>query len=90
MAGYSPQGAIHLYERFGRMRREKRFEADSPDQELSHVALAGLGGYFRSHPLPEERVNQMQRIIAARKWADVPERPLQVQADAPQSNAGNH
>ena len=90
MAGYSPLGAVHLFERVGRMHREQqRIPADSPDQELSKVALAGIEGYFRSHPLPEERVNQIQRLIAARKWAAVPERSLQVQLAAQQATAGN-
>ena len=90
MAGYSPLGAVHLFERVGRMHREQqRMQADSPDQELSKVALAGIEGYFRSHPLPEERVNQIQRLIAARKWAAVPERSLQVQLAAQQTTAGN-
>jgi beta-barrel assembly-enhancing protease len=89
MAGYSPQGAVHLFERFGRLQRDQRFHAASPDQELSGVALAGIEGYFRSHPLPEERVNQVERLIAARKWASVPERPLSVQPAAPQTAAAN-
>jgi beta-barrel assembly-enhancing protease len=89
MAGYSPQGAVHLFERFGRLQRDQRFHAASPDQELSGVALAGIEGYFRSHPLPEERVNQVERLIAARKWASVPERPLRVQPDPPQTAAKN-
>jgi predicted Zn-dependent protease len=90
MAGYSPLGAVHLFERVGRMHREQqRIPADSPDQELSRVALAGIEGYFRSHPLPEERVNQIQRLIAARKWAAVPERSLRVQLAAQQASAGN-
>jgi predicted Zn-dependent protease len=90
MAGYSPVGAVHLFERVGRMHREQqRIPADSPDQELSKVALAGIEGYFRSHPLPEERVNQIQRLIAARKWAAVPERSLRVQFAAQQASAGN-
>jgi predicted Zn-dependent protease len=90
MAGYSPLGAVHLFERVGRLHREQqRMQADSPDQELSKVALAGIEGYFRSHPLPEERVNQIQRLIAARKWATVTERSLRVQLAAQQASAGN-
>ena len=89
MAGYSPQGAIHLFERVGRMHSEYVLKAESPDQELSKVALAGIEGYFRSHPLPEERVNQIQRLIAAKKWTNRLERPLQVRVDAPQTTAGN-
>lgn len=89
MAGYSPQGAVHLFERFKRLHREYVLKAGSPDEELSQVAMAGIEGYFRSHPLPEERVNQIQKIIAARKWASVPERTLRVRADTLQTTAGN-
>ena len=89
LAGYSPQGAVHLFERFGRLQREYVLKAESPDQELSGVAIAGIEGYFRSHPLPEERVNLIERIIAAKKWTSVPERPLRVTADPLQTRAGN-
>jgi predicted Zn-dependent protease len=87
MAGYSPQGAVHLFERFKRLYHV--LKARSPDEELSQVAMAGIEGYFRSHPLPEERVNQIQRLIAAKKWASVPERTLRVRPDTPQTTAGN-
>ena len=49
MAGYSPQGAVHLFQRFGRLHRAYELKAASPDQELSQVAIAGIEGYFRSH-----------------------------------------
>ena len=89
MAGYSPQGAVHLFERFKRLHHGDVLKAGSPDQELSKVAMAGIEGYFRSHPLPEERINQIQRIIAAKKWASVPERALQVHPDTLTTSAGN-
>jgi predicted Zn-dependent protease len=89
MAGYSPQGAIHLFQRVSRLHSEFALKAESPDQEISKVALAGIEGYFRSHPLPEERVNQIQRLIAAKKWPSVPEKALQVRPDMPQTTAGN-
>lgn len=89
MAGYSPQGAIHLFERFSRLHSEYALKAESPDQEISKVAIAGIEGYFRSHPLPEERVHQIKRIIAAKKWASVSERAMQVQPDMSQTTAGN-
>jgi beta-barrel assembly-enhancing protease len=72
MAGYSPQGAVHMFKALGRLHREYVLKAQSPDQELSQVAIAGLEGYFRSHPLTEERINQIQRMIAANKWAISP------------------
>ncbi|HEY2389822.1 MAG TPA: M48 family metalloprotease [Candidatus Angelobacter sp.] len=78
MAGYSPQGAIHMFKTFKRLHSEYVLKAQSPDEELSQVAIAGLEGYFRSHPLPEERVNQIQRMVAAKKWASGPEKALQV------------
>jgi predicted Zn-dependent protease len=87
IAGYSPQGAVHLFERFKRLYHV--LKAGRPDEELSQVAMAGIEGYFRSHPLPEERVNQIQRLIAAKKWASVPERTLRVRPDTPQTTAGN-
>jgi predicted Zn-dependent protease len=89
MAGYSPQGAVHLFQRFGRLHRAYVLKAESPDQELSQVAIAGMEGYFRSHPLPEERVNQIERLIADKKWRSLPEKTLQVMPDAAQVTAGN-
>jgi predicted Zn-dependent protease len=82
MAGYSPQGAIHMFKTFKRLHSEYVLKAQSPDEELSQVAIAGLEGYFRSHPLPDERVNQIQRMVAAKKWASGPEKALQVRPAA--------
>ena len=36
------------------------------------MAISGIVGYFRSHPLPEERIHQIERIAAAKKI----ERPI--------------
>jgi len=78
MAGYSPQGAVRMFETFARLQREYVLKAESPDQELSEVAIQGIMGYFRSHPLPQERINQIQRIMANKKWPDHPEKALRV------------
>lgn len=88
MAGYSPQGAIHLFERFGRLHRAYVLKAENPNEEISQVAIAGIEGYFRSHPLPEERVNQIERIVAARNWRSLPEKSLKVQLDSAKMTAG--
>ena len=77
-AGYSPQGAIHMFEVFDHLHRQYVLKAESPDQELSKVAVAGITGYFRSHPLPEERINQIQQIIARNKWPSGPEKALRI------------
>ncbi len=38
--------------------------AETPVDELSQVAIEGLNGYFRSHPLPSERLAQVRAVIA--------------------------
>ena len=63
-AGYSPQGAVKLLERWTQLHREYVIHAETPVDELSQVAIEGLNGYFRSHPLPAERLNQIKVVIA--------------------------
>ena len=62
-AGYSAEGAIKLLERFAKLDREYIIHADTPQDELSEVAIEGLAGYFRSHPLTSERITQAKNII---------------------------
>jgi len=89
-AGYSPQGAIHMFETFGRLQREYVLKAESPDQELSKVAIEGLVGYFRSHPLPEERIHQIEQIIARNNWPSQAERALRQHPEVIKAEAGDH
>src|SRR5207253_1265997 len=63
-SGYSPYGAADLFERFAKLCDEYVIHAKSPDEELSQLAIQSLSGYFRSHPLPSERLAQANRIIA--------------------------
>jgi beta-barrel assembly-enhancing protease len=79
MAGYSPQGALRMFQAFARLQREYIQKAESPQQELSQVAIQTITGYFRSHPLPQEREHQIQSLIASEKWPEPKERPLRVQ-----------
>lgn len=60
-------------------------KAEDPTDELSKVAVEGLVGYFRSHPLPEERIAQINEIIASRKWPQPAERSLKVRPDEAQA-----
>lgn len=78
MAGYSPQGAVHMFQKFAQLEREYVQKAESPQQELSQVAIQTIVGYFRSHPLPAERLNQIQSLIASEKWPQPKEKPLKV------------
>jgi predicted Zn-dependent protease len=63
-AGYSAQGAVNLLERWVQLHREYVIHAETPPDELSQVAVDGLTGYFRSHPLPSERLTQANAVIA--------------------------
>jgi len=69
-AGYSPFGAVDTFERFAKLCDEYVIHAKSPDQELSELAIQSLTGYFRSHPLPSERLAEAKRIIAEQHWED--------------------
>jgi predicted Zn-dependent protease len=64
ISGYSPQGAIRLFEAFERFNPERGVRAGSPQEELSNIALQGLFGYFRSHPSNAERIDQIRNMIA--------------------------
>jgi beta-barrel assembly-enhancing protease len=69
-SGYSPFGAVDMFERFAKLCDEYVIHAQSPDQEISELAIQSLNGYFRSHPLPSERLAQARRIIAEQHWED--------------------
>jgi len=67
-AGYSPYGAVKTFERFAKLHEEYVIHAETPEEELSELAIQSLGGYFRTHPLPGERIEQAHRIIAQQHW----------------------
>lgn len=70
LTGYSPYGAVSLFEEYAKLHREYVIRAQSPDEELSELAIQGLQGYFRSHPLPSERLTQANAVIAQEGWSD--------------------
>lgn len=63
-AGYSPRGAVNMLDRWTKLRSEFVIHAETPTDELSQLAIDGLNGYFRTHPLPSERLAQANEIIA--------------------------
>jgi predicted Zn-dependent protease len=69
-AGYSPYGAVSLLEKCAKLHDEYVIHAHSPEQELSELAMQSLEGYFRSHPLPSERLAQANSLIAQHGWQD--------------------
>jgi Zn-dependent protease with chaperone function len=80
-AGYSANGAIRMFETFDRLYQQHRRQpgrAAMPADELSQVAEQTLEGYFRSHPLPAERIAQVRKMIASEGWPTRSERDLGV------------
>ena len=69
-SGYSPYGVVDTFERFAKLHDEYVIHAQSPDQELTELAIQSLTGYFRSHPLPSERLAQANRLIVDQHWED--------------------
>jgi len=67
-AGYSPFGAVAMFEKLAKLHREYVIHAESPEDELSQLAIASLTGYFRTHPLPSERLMQARNLIAEERW----------------------
>ena len=70
LGGYSPYGAVTMFERFSKLRSEYVVHAQSPEEELTQLAIQSLQGYFRSHPLPSERLAQANNLIAQEGWQD--------------------
>ena len=70
LSGYSPFGAVSLFEKFSKLHSEYVIHATSPEQELSELTIQSLQGYFRSHPLPSERLAQANKLIAQEGWED--------------------
>src|SRR6266704_2741238 len=70
LADYSAYGAVTMFERFSKLHSEYVIHARSPEEELSQLATQSLKGYFRSHPLPSERLARANSLIAQQRWQD--------------------
>ena len=79
-AGYSPLGTIQMMEAFDRLYKEHVAHSKTPEEELSSVAIQTLQGYFRSHPPPQERVDQIRKMIADNHWENLTKvKPLEIE-----------
>jgi predicted Zn-dependent protease len=67
-SGYSPYGAVTLFTRIAKLCNEYVIHAETPEQQLSELAIQSLAGYFRSHPLPSERLGRINSLIAEEHW----------------------
>ncbi len=77
-SGYSANGTVRMFQTFDRLYHEAQERAASPQEELSQVAAGALEGYFRSHPLPKERIAQVNQMIASEDWTPRAETDLAV------------
>ena len=80
LTGYSPYGAVSLFEEYAKLHREYVIHAQSPEDELSELAIQSLQGYFRSHPEPSERLAQANAVMVQEGWRDRQrQRPFRIQ-----------
>jgi predicted Zn-dependent protease len=70
LGGYSPYGAVSLFQKFNELYADYVIHAKSPEQELSQLAVQSLEGYFRSHPVTSDRIGQVERVLAEEHWQD--------------------
>ena len=78
LAGYSPQGAVRMFQAFEKLEHEYVTKDETPDQELSRVAIQSITGYFRSHPLSAERERQIKLLTVSQRWPEPKEKPLKI------------
>jgi len=80
-SGYSAGGAIDAMKRLERLSRPAGAPAVSPVEEMARVPVQALQEYFRSHPLPRERIAAFEVEIAENGWKiDAARRPLAIRA----------
>ena len=78
-AGYSPLGALRMFQTYDRLFQARTRRAETPQEELSTLAVQTLEGYFASHPPPSERMAQIKTLISDEHWeSKVAEQPLEV------------
>jgi predicted Zn-dependent protease len=77
-SGYTPEGAVRLFETFERMDPRRTSRATNPVDESTHVAVGTISDYFRSHPLPSERKRQVEYLIVHERWPPRVEKPLRL------------
>jgi predicted Zn-dependent protease len=68
LSGYSPYGAVTMFQNFAQLQDEYVIHAHSPQQELSELAIQSVEGYFRTHPSMSERLDQAQAEIRQNHW----------------------
>lgn len=68
IAGYSPEAAVRLFQKFDELYQRTQNPSSNPQEEASRVFVDSISGYFRSHPPSRDRVEQIQQLIATEKF----------------------
>jgi predicted Zn-dependent protease len=68
LSGYSPYGAVTMFQKFEKLHDEYVIHARSPEQELSQLAIESVEGYFRTHPPISERLDLAEAEIRQNRW----------------------
>jgi predicted Zn-dependent protease len=79
-AGYSPQGILQLFKEFGRLEQKAGNHSSAPANpvdEATQLSMGTLQGYFVSHPPPEQRTRQIEKLIQSEHWPEPPLRPVE-------------
>ncbi len=76
-SGYSPTGAVRMFQAFDRRFREaQEQQAKSPQEETSRLVLSTLTDYFRTHPSSQERIAQIEDLSTRENWTAHDEKPF--------------
>jgi predicted Zn-dependent protease len=76
-AGYSPQGAIQMFQKFQKVedalakprpQPKQSGASDLPIDIANVVIVQSIEEYFRTHPPNAERIAQIDRLIVAEHW----------------------
>jgi predicted Zn-dependent protease len=87
-AKYSAGSAIEMFDEFDKRTRTADGRRGNPLEQVPKVALQGLAGYFRSHPYPSERKQQIQAMIDSGRVKAGAERALRVSVSLPIPDKG--
>jgi len=90
-ASYSPEGAISMFRKFGKLCQEQESQtASTPEEGISQLAWETLKGYFQSHPPAQERIEQIEKLERESKLPPTPQKQLDATVLAVLHQTGDH
>ena len=90
-ASYSPEGAISMFRKLGKLCQEQESQtASTPGEGISQLAWETLKGYFQSHPPAQERIEQIEKLERESKLPPPPQRRLDAGVETALHQTGDH